>query len=340
MPFTNEQLYALVNKPDPEEIVRFDLVNKPYPDELKHFGILGMKWGIRRFQNEDGTLTEAGKKRYLNNDGNPNEEGLKAARKHKSLADEFNRRAVEKEKQREKEREEYLKKHKDPKTESGADLINSARNTTISNQKIKDLMKEKGVDYDEVYMEMADKYSEFKNLLDSEDPDDYRDAEKAWYLSQTTKTKESKSDEGNASKKEFEKYLDDNFGDEDITKDFKDAFNKYTKGADGDLESLRDTFYDNLDKEWSKRSKETEKIEKDAWKHVDDFCKKQTGKTYDELEDEAYNGQHKDYDKVWETLEFADYEFQDYMDEHKPDMSDLYNAYDSYQMLCDMINSK
>lgn len=33
-------------------------------DELKHWGIPGMKWGIRRFQNEDGTLTEAGKKRY------------------------------------------------------------------------------------------------------------------------------------------------------------------------------------------------------------------------------------------------------------------------------------
>ena len=32
--------------------------------ELYHHGILGQKWGIRRFQNEDGSLTEAGKKRY------------------------------------------------------------------------------------------------------------------------------------------------------------------------------------------------------------------------------------------------------------------------------------
>lgn len=33
-------------------------------NELYHHGIKGMKWGIRRFQNEDGSLTASGKKRY------------------------------------------------------------------------------------------------------------------------------------------------------------------------------------------------------------------------------------------------------------------------------------
>lgn len=32
---------------------------------LAHFGIKGQRWGIRRFQNEDGTLTAEGKERYL-----------------------------------------------------------------------------------------------------------------------------------------------------------------------------------------------------------------------------------------------------------------------------------
>lgn len=31
---------------------------------LAHHGILGQKWGVRRYQNSDGTLTELGKKRY------------------------------------------------------------------------------------------------------------------------------------------------------------------------------------------------------------------------------------------------------------------------------------
>lgn len=33
-------------------------------NELQHHGILGMKWGVRRYQNSDGTLTSAGKRRY------------------------------------------------------------------------------------------------------------------------------------------------------------------------------------------------------------------------------------------------------------------------------------
>lgn len=33
-------------------------------DDLVHDGIIGMKWGHRRYQNKDGSLTEEGRKRY------------------------------------------------------------------------------------------------------------------------------------------------------------------------------------------------------------------------------------------------------------------------------------
>ena len=39
-------------------------------NELTHWGIKGMKWGIRRFQNKDGSLTAAGRKRRRIEDGN------------------------------------------------------------------------------------------------------------------------------------------------------------------------------------------------------------------------------------------------------------------------------
>ena len=35
-----------------------------YSDELSHHGILGQRWGIRRYQKKDGSLTPAGLKRY------------------------------------------------------------------------------------------------------------------------------------------------------------------------------------------------------------------------------------------------------------------------------------
>ena len=61
--------------------------------ELIHWGIKGMRWGIRRYQKKDGSLTAAGKKRYSNGDENSNidkesyEEGKTRALKSGSATD-------------------------------------------------------------------------------------------------------------------------------------------------------------------------------------------------------------------------------------------------------------
>ena len=49
-------------------------------NELKHHGVKGQKWGVRRFQNADGSLKPAGRKRY-NDDVNEKKAAYKDAKK-------------------------------------------------------------------------------------------------------------------------------------------------------------------------------------------------------------------------------------------------------------------
>ncbi|GHU55279.1 hypothetical protein FACS1894132_11160 [Clostridia bacterium] len=58
-------------------------------NHLQHHGILGMKWGIRRFQNKDGSLTSAGKRRK--NASSMSDEELTSQVKRLSLESTYNK---------------------------------------------------------------------------------------------------------------------------------------------------------------------------------------------------------------------------------------------------------
>lgn len=61
----------------------------PHSDYLEHHGIKGQKWGLRRYQNLDGSYTAEGRKRYLDSEGNMTEKGKR--REARDIQKELNR---------------------------------------------------------------------------------------------------------------------------------------------------------------------------------------------------------------------------------------------------------
>ena len=97
---------------------------------LKHYGVKGMKWGVRRYQNEDGTLTAAGKERYYS-DGEQRSM-YEHAKKSTIVEDKYIGRGTVKDIDDIKEAGAFLKKQSESITKDFNDYSERARKDLIA----------------------------------------------------------------------------------------------------------------------------------------------------------------------------------------------------------------
>ena len=126
---------------------------------MYHSGIKGMKWGIRRYQNKDGSLTPLGRKRYTNSDGTLNEKGKQYVAKERARL-----------------KAEQIKADNLKKTNSKLDKLDEMRNklNSINKKPVDDTpdMPKKKPTSDMTDKELQDKVNRLRN------EDAYRDLNK------------------------------------------------------------------------------------------------------------------------------------------------------------------
>lgn len=163
-----------------------------YTDSLMHHGIKGMHWGVRRFQNSDGSLTNAGRKRYSVKDYfNTAKEKVKNI-----IADEgdrrrgdplmswgpFNKAAIHlADKRAEERKRQEANRPKTPEEKAHEAWVRKSRDIDRRNAKVEKAREDA---YKKVFgkskIDFMDIYKEMNADLNEEDNDYYKEVENAW----------------------------------------------------------------------------------------------------------------------------------------------------------------
>lgn len=165
-----------------------------YTYYISHSGTKGMRWGVRRYQNKDGTLTEAGKERYRN----VRELGTRSAEAYKRVMDRYegavddpnvfsdrlkrNRVSRSAFRQLQKAESQAKKMYMKDLRRSSRAYLNASRKGTRAGASQKDInnLFVKRLQYRAVYENMANEIAYRSNIAVSRIPEKYQDDALAW----------------------------------------------------------------------------------------------------------------------------------------------------------------